>query len=201
MIKMDTKTIKNALVVTFIAFCWLVSAKKSLALTTPNFPSCVNPSGDLIVSYNSGIHGVPGRDVSYSGTDSVYSLDGGHVLQCLCTVNGDGLQTNWWKISSVTEDELNTLKANGWFLIPDGSLWGLEKASYMAQNLDYACVSSGGGSSSSSSSSSSSDGQVQGTSTRFGQVLGLATTGTLPVIASYLGLGLALLFVSRLLKK
>lgn len=194
---MDRKTIKNALISSFVAFCWLISAKNAQAITTPNFPSCVNPSGSLIVNYSSGNHAIPGSSTSYSGTDKVYNLGDGNFLQCLCTVNSTGIQTGWWKVGSLTEDELNKLRADNWFLIPDGSLWGLDKNTYMAKNWSYSC----NGSSSSTSSSNSSDGQVQGTSTRFGQVLGLATTGTLPVIVSYLGLGLVLLLASRLLKK
>lgn len=202
---MDKKTIAKAFIVTFIALSWISSAKTAYAISKPNFPSCLNPNADLIVSYSSGIHGVPGQTASYNGEDKVYKLSDGNVLQCLCTVNGDGVHTNWWKVSSLTDDELNSLKAEGWILIPDGSLWGLEKTTYMAQNIFYSCNgSSNGGSGSSSSSSSSSNnssGQVQGITTRFGQVLGLATTGTLPVIVGYLTLGAILLLTSRQLKK
>ncbi len=187
---MDRKTIKNTLISSFVAFCWLISAKNAQAVTAPNFPSCVNPSGSLIVNYSSGNHAIPGSSTSYSGTDKVYNLGDGNFLQCLCTVNSTGIQTGWWKVGSLTEEQLNELRADNWFLIPDGSLWGLDKNTYMAKNWSYSCNSSG-----------SSDGQVQGTSTRFGQVLGLATTGTLPVIVSYLGLGIVLLLASRLLKK
>lgn len=194
---MDRKTVKFSLSFAFLAFCWLSSAKTAYAVTTPNFPSCVNPSGSLIVNYSSGNHAIPGSSTSYSGTDKVYNLGDGNFLQCLCTVNSEGIQTGWWKVSSLTEEEIGKLKADNWFLIPDGSLWGLDKNTYMAKNWSYSC----NGSSSSTSSSSSSDGQVQGTSTRFGQVLGLATTGTLPAIISYLGLGAILLLASRLLNK
>lgn len=193
---MDRKTIKNLLVGVFITFCWLVSAKKVQAVTTPNFPSCVNPSGSLIVNYSSGNHAVPGSSTSYSGTDKVYNLGDGNFLQCLCTVNSEGIQTGWWKVGSLTEEEINKLKADNWYLIPDGSLWGLDKNTYMAKNWSYSCNSS-----SSSTDSGIGGGSVQGTSTRFGQVLGLATTGTLPAIISYIGLGTILLLASRLLKK
>ena len=70
----------------------------------------------------------------------------------------------------------------------------------MAKNIDFLCKSSSG--SSSSTSTGIGGGEVQGTSTtRFGQVLGLATTGSLPVIASYLLLSTLFLFVAKLLKK
>lgn len=201
---MDRKTIIGLAIPVLIIFCWFQSANSAFATSGPNFPSCLNPNKEPIVQYSTGIHGVPGRTESYSGEDKVYLLDGGHYLQCLCTVNGSGIHTNWWKTSSLTEEEVSSLKASGWILIPDGSLWGLEKATYMAQNIDYSCQggSSSSSSSSNSSSSNSSDGQVQGASTtRFGQVLGLATTGTLPAIASYFVLGSILVLVSRLLKK
>lgn len=170
-------------------------------LSYPFFPSCVNPSGNQIVAYTSGIHGVPGRTEAFSGVDMVYEQSNKNYTQCLCVSGGEGIQTNWWKTGSITEEQVASLKADNWILVPDGSLWGLEKASYMAKNIAYSCNSDNRGSSS-SSSSSSSDGQVQGiTVTRFGQVLGLATTGTLPAIASYFVLGSILVLVSRLLKK
>lgn len=173
-------------------------------LAHPNFPSCLNPSGQLIVSYATGIHGVPGKPDSYPGSDKVYLLENGNNLQCLCTISGGGIKTSWWKTGSITQEEIDVLKADNWVLVPDGSIWGLDKETYMAKNEYYSCDGSNsgsGGSSSSTSSSGGSSGQVQGTSTRFGQVLGLATTGTLPVIASYLGFGIVLLLASRLLKK
>lgn len=202
---MDRKTTFSLIFAFVFTLYSFVSTTSAYAISKPSFPSCLNPNAELIVSYATGTHGVPGQTASYNGEDKVYKLSDGNVLQCLCTVNGEGIHTNWWKVSSLTEEELNTLKAEGWILIPDGSLWGLEKTTYMAQNIFYSCNgSSNGGSSSSSSSSSSSNnssGQVQGVTTRFGQVLGLATTGTLPVIVSYIGLGFIFLLASRLLKK
>lgn len=197
---MSLKTILYSLSFSFLVFVWLFTPKITFAVTAPSFPSCSNPNAELIVSYDSGTHGIPGRSTSYSGVDKVYQLSDGNVLQCLCTTDDKGVHTNWWKVSSLTEEELNTLKADGWILIPDGSLWGLEKTTYMAKNIDFLCKSSSG--SSSSTSTGIGGGEVQGTSTtRFGQVLGLATTGSLPVIASYLLLSTLFLFVAKLLKK
>jgi hypothetical protein len=203
MVKMNYKKHSLASKVASLALVWLILPGQAMAISTPSFPSCANPGGKLIVSYDTGIHGVPGRTESYNGRDKVYLLEDGNTLQCLCTVNGDGVHTNWWKTNSLTEDEINSLKASGWIFIPDGSIWGLEKTTYMAQNVNFSCNgnSNGGGSTSSTSSNNSSSGQVQGIATRFGQVLGLATTGTLPVIATYFFSGLFLLLVSRLLKK
>jgi hypothetical protein len=175
--------------------------KVSAISSTPNFPSCVNPSGKQVVAYTSGTHGVPGRSEAFSGVDIVYEQSNKNYTQCLCVSGGEGIQTNWWKTGSITEEEIDFLKADNWILVPDGSLWGLEKASYMAKNIAYSCNSDNRGGSG-SSSNSSSDGQVQGaTTTRFGQVLGLATTGTLPAIVVYFVLGSILVLISRLLKK
>lgn len=202
---MDRKTIISLGLFVSIVFCWLHSAKIANAVFHPSFPSCLNPGKEPIVINSTGVHGVPGRTDAYNGEDKVYALGEGNHLQCLCTVNGSGIHTNWWKTSSLTEEEVNTLKADGWILVPDGSLWGLEKATYMAQNIDYSCNGNSNNNSSSGSSSSgssnNSSGQVQGITTRFGQVLGLATTGTLPAIASYFFLGFVSVLISRLLKK
>ena len=197
-------SIVTTFVFTAIVLVSPITAKAQLSY--PNFPSCLNPSGTVKVINDSGSHGVPGDTSNYTGKDIVYTNSDGNYTQCLCTSNGDGIQTNWWKTGSITEEETNTLKADGWLYIPDGSLWGLEKDSYMAKNSKYACTSnteSGGGSSNNSSSnSSSSNGSVQGTSTtRFGQVLGLATTGTLPAVIGYITLGAIALIISRRLTK
>jgi len=162
----------------------------------PSFPSCLNPNGAIKVSYGSGTHGVPGSSNSYSGKDTVYSQGSGNYTQCLCTTSGDGVQTNWWKTGSITEDEIKYLRADNWSYVPDGSLWGLENASYMAKNSNYSCSSK-----SSDTDSGIGGGEVLGVSTRFGQVLGLATTGTTPVILGYIFLGTFFLILSRKLIK
>ncbi len=205
MTKMTTKAIVNIITALVFTAVVLVSPIAVTAqLSYPNFPSCLNPNGTVKVSYDNGSHGVPGDSGNYTGKDVVYSNSDGNYTQCLCTSNGDGIQTNWWKTGSITEEETNLLKADGWLFIPDGSLWGLEKSSYMAKNSRYACSSGGtggGNSNNNSGSSNSSNGTVLGTSTRFGQVLGLATTGTLPVVIAYIALGVIALFISRRLTK
>lgn len=191
--------IRNIFFLLLASLMFTYPIKVNAISTTPNFPSCLNPNGTVKVSYESGTHGVPGTSNSYAGKDTVYTLESGNYTQCLCTVNGDGIQTNWWKTSSITEDEINSLKAGDWVYIPDGSLWGLEKSPYMAKNQTYSCSSNS--SSGGSSSSSNDSGSVQGISTRFGQVLGLATTGTLPTILNYFLLGFFSLVMFRLLRK
>ena len=197
--------IRKFFLLAVVSLVFIYPIKVSALSSTPNFPSCLNPNGTIKVSYESGTHGVPGTTNSYTGKDVVYTVSGGSYTQCLCTVNGDGIQTNWWKTGSIAEDEINYLKASGWIYVPDGSLWGLEKASYMAKNLSYSCnTNNHSGESSSTSSNNSSNNStssVQGISTRFGQVLGLATTGTIPAILNYLMLGIFSLIMFRLLKK
>lgn len=191
--------------ITIVGFTIISLASPIVAnaqLSYPDFPSCLNPNGTIKVSYDSGTHGVPGDSNSYTGKDIVYSLPDGNNTQCLCTSDGVGIQTNWWKTGSITEDEIDMLKAEGWIYVPDGSLWGLEKESYMAKNSRYSCSNGGGIGGGSSSDNSSSNGTVLGaTTTRFGQVLGLATTGTLPAIISYITLGAIALVISRRLSK
>ncbi len=125
--------------VTFLANFRNVSA----AYTIPVFPTCSNPNGTLKVSYNDGIHGIVGSSAIYTGSDKVYSLDNGNALQCFCASDNQGVQTNWWKVSSLTQEEIQTLKNLGWYFIPDGAAWGLMEGPYMAQNITYTCGSNG----------------------------------------------------------
>lgn len=109
------------------------------AYTIPGFPACSNPSGTLKVSYSSGTHGIVGSYATYTGSDKVYSLDGGNVLQCFCAEDGSGIQTNWWRASSLTQEEIQTLMNLGWYFVPDGSAWGLSEGYYLAKNVNYSC--------------------------------------------------------------
>lgn len=165
--------------------------------TTPSFPSCSDPQGDLIVKYEEGIHGIPGDETTHTGTDAVYTVSEEAVAQCYCTVDGDGVQTNWWKVSSLTFDQVEFLKKAGWIYIPDGSVWGLQAAPYMAQNIKFSCGEAGSGEDegtahhhhhhSSGEILASAAATVRGTG---GQILGLAATGNFPEILISLGLGL-----------
>jgi|CXWL01.1.fsa_nt_gi hypothetical protein len=167
-------------------FCFVSPALAVDGLTQPTFPSCLNPQGTLIVNYSEGTHGIVGESVSYSGSDQVYRVSDSTLTQCFCSVDGDGIQTNWWKTGSLSQSQIDTLKNLGWYLIPDGSLWGLEKTTYMAKNENYSCLPGGTG-----------GGEVLGTTTsRYGQVLGLATTGNLDLALFSLFAGVGLLFVS-----
>ncbi len=187
------------------------STKYALAVDTPNFPSCSSPEGTIKVSYNEGIHGIAGDTNQYTGKDTVYQLDNGNLTQCFCSTDGQGIQTNWWKDSSLTTEQHQTLVNSGWILIPNGALWGLEERPYFAKNANYNCGGNGGNGGSGGSGGSggdgrsdglgcashdcsgnvvsSSGGEVLGLSTAIGEVLGLASTGGafLPFILAMLG--------------
>lgn len=154
-----------------------INTPSSFAVTTPDFPACTNPIGTLRVEHNEGTHGVVGSTAAYIGKDSVFSVNDVQVLQCLCTDNGQGVQTNWWKISSLNDSEIQSLKNLGWYYVPNGVLWGLDNAAYMAKNSDYEC---GGGS-------------VLGKATQ--DILGLATTGNKAMFYSLFGISIGLIFL------
>ena len=181
----------------------LANAWPANAVTTPTFPSCVNPQGTQKVSYSQGTHGVPGNTNTFTGSDSVYTLSSDTLTQCLCADNVNGVQTNWWKVSSLSQDEVNILISQGWISIPDGSAWGLESAPYLAQNSSFVCGSTGTGGPGDGLSDGRSDGrsdglggQILGISTG---VLGLASTGNMVFILSVLLTGVASLSLGVLL--
>ena len=136
------KNIFKKLSVLFVSLVLLlVSGQTALAVTTPDFPTCSNPNGTLVVSYVDGQHGIVGSTANYVGADKVYSLGSGNYMQCFCAADNNGIQTNWWKTSSLNQEEIQTLKNLGWHFVPDGSVWGLQEGSYMAQNINFSCGS------------------------------------------------------------
>ncbi|HUD18828.1 MAG TPA: hypothetical protein VMR81_00080 [Patescibacteria group bacterium] len=164
------------------------------SVSVPNFPSCLSPQGSAIASYNDGDHGIVGSDATYTGSDAVYQASDITLIQCFCSTSGQGIQTNWWRASSLTNDEIKELESEGWTYVPSGTPWGLDDGFYLTQNSSYSCLAptptpgggdggggGGGGSSSggssSSSNSSSSNTVVAGAETSEGQILGLASTG------------------------
>ena len=153
------------------------------ATSVPTFPSCISPQGEKIVYYSNGVHGVPGDTTTYSGSDAVYRLSDTTLLQCLCLDDGQGIQTNWWKISSMTQDEIDAFTAKGWKYVPNGVPWGLSDSPYLVKNLNYSCLAK------------TSNG-VGG-----GSVLGLASTGNIKTIIFYITSGIALILVGIYLKK
>lgn len=147
------------------------------AVNTPSFPACSNPQGSVKADYPSGTHGIVGSTATYTGSDKVYQVDSEKVMQCFCaSTGGSGIQTNWWKIPNLSESEINIFKSQGWIYVPNGALWGLDEAPYLAINTNYSCSSSNGNNN--SSNSGSSQGSVAGAAANaVGDVLGLASTG------------------------
>ncbi len=176
----------------------LTNLNSVYAISEPTFPSCLNPQGEVRVSYDSGTHGVVGNGNTFTGKDTVYNLSQTAHMQCLCADNGQGIQTNWINASGYSQEEISILTSQGWVLIPDGSAWGLSNDPYLAANSNYSCHgnSNGGGTGGSSTSSSNSNvgGAVLG-GISTGQVLGLASTGNAPFIVSVLSLGTIMLFL------
>lgn len=168
---------------------------KAYAQTVPSFPSCSNPQGSVKVSYSEGTHGIVGNSGTFTGSDTVYSVSENTHVQCFCADNGDGTQTNWWHAASLTPEEVQILKNQGWISVPNGELWGLASGEWLALNSSYSCQ---GG----STNNSNNSGQILAASTGTGgDVLGLATTGNIITIYALAGLGLASLAISFLLRK
>lgn len=184
----------------FVALLFLIQSGQVMATETPNFTSCVNPQGQVKASYETGSHGIAGKAGTFEGKDIVYTLSENALTQCFCAVDGAGIQTNFWKIPALSESEIEAFKSQGWIYVPNGALWGLENAQYLAKNSDFSCKSSttgGSGSSNNSNSSSnnSGNGSVLGASSGgIGQVLGLASTGnSVFLLGTALTSGLSLL--------
>ena len=110
------------------------------AYTVPSFPSCTSPSGTLIASYSSGPHWIPVESGMREGSDAVYSLTDNTNLQCYCDLAGNGIQSDWWKISELTQGEIDTLVGQGWIYVGNGADFGLSAAPYLARNSSFACA-------------------------------------------------------------
>ncbi|MBI2009894.1 MAG: hypothetical protein HYS86_01820 [Candidatus Chisholmbacteria bacterium] len=165
-----------------------MSVRTAAAQAVPTFPACGSPQGDVKVSYSEGTHGIVGDTATYTGSDAVYTLTDTTLTQCFCTEDASrGIQTNWWKVSSLTEQEIEVLRREGWSFVPNGALWGLGSEPYLAKNSDFACEGGQGGS-------------VLGASTN-GKVLGLATTGSMPLIVGLIALGVVLLVMALKLRR
>lgn len=163
---------------------------KIQAQTIPNFPSCSNPQGSVKVSYSEGTHGIVGNGGTFTGSDTVYTLSDDTSMQCFCADNGDGTQTNWWHVASLTDSEIQVLKNAGWISVPNGELWGLASGEWLALNSSYQCQGSDTG------------GDILAASTQVGgDVLGLATTGNIVTIYVLLGFGITSLVTSFYLRK
>lgn len=197
---MFKKYLYTSLILFYIVF--IAAAYNTQAAIAPTFPSCLNPQGDVKVEHKNGIHGVPGDTNTYTGIDTVYYLTEDTLTQCLCPTNGNAIQTNWWNVKSLEQDEIDSLVNQGWIFVPSGSAWGLQEDPYLAQNIKYSCVGGAGGggnnnssNSSGGSSNSSSGGQGGGgeVSSTYTQVLSLASTGNIVTIYLLFVIGISLL--------
>lgn len=120
------------------AVLYLSAATPVSASYVPTFGTCVNPQwSQTQVNYGSN-HGVINIG-SFPGTDTIYQ-NGSNVMQCLCTDNGAGYQTNWMSASGLSESEIANLRAQGWIYVPYGDDWGLSKGPYLAKNSSYTCT-------------------------------------------------------------
>lgn len=178
------KTVARVSIISAVFFFVVASFFGATALTTQSFPSCVNPQGSVKASYTSGTHGIVGDTRTFNGSDTVYTLTDSTLLQCFCPDNGQGIQTNWWKVPGITESEKNYYGALGWIYVPTGAPWGLEDTPYLAKNNSFVCGGGIGG------------GEVLGAST-----IGLAATGNTTYILRIAGIGLLSLSLAYLLKK
>lgn len=175
---------KNLVFALIFTALYAVLASNSYAYSEPTFPSCLNPQGSVKVSYSTGTHGIPGRFSEYNGRDTVYRLENNNTLmQCFCSIDGaSGVQTDWWKATNLSTTDIQTLRGKGWVYIPNGSLWGLDNDPYLAKNTDYSC-----------------DGKVAGASDE--KVLGLAATGNMFQILSFITLGLTFIISGLSIRK
>lgn len=180
---------KKVSLIALALFLPLLMAGTAGAQTVPAFPQCINPQGTLRVEYNSGTHGIPGDPGEYNGSDAVYQVSEDTLIQCFCAEDGSAIQTNWWRVSQLSQEDIESLEAQGWNFIPDGSLWGLEEAAYLARNSSYRCKE---------------EDRVGGASATAEQspVLKLADTGglSLPLLLALIG-ALSLANGLRLLKR
>lgn len=205
---MHDKKIRFKLGMAIVFF--VLSFKRVRAVTAPDFPACANPRGSLIISYENGVHGIVGSSAQYIGEDAVYRLDDTRYLQCFCAVDGQGIQTNWWRISSMNQNQIESFKKLGWHFVPDGSVWGLDSDPFMATNANYDCgqaptstptrssSDSGGSYSGADSGVGGPNGEVLGAST---SILGLAATGKSVIVLSFLIAGLVFIIAGQVIRR
>lgn len=104
-----------------------------------DFGSCINPQVTASQVNKGDRFGIVGTTKLYSGTDAIYNLSNGNVLQCLCQKNGKGIQTNWLRVGKMAKNDIEKYKNSGWTYIITGSTWGLKDEPYLAKNIEYTC--------------------------------------------------------------
>lgn len=128
-----------AFAIAVLALFMVGASTHAQASVIPSFPSCLNPSTAITVHYDTGTHGIVGDASTHTGSDSVYQIDDQKTLQCFCAADGNGIQTDWVKTSSFSQDMIDALIADGWTFVPNGLAWGLADAPYYAKNSPYLC--------------------------------------------------------------
>ena len=131
---MNYKNFIFVFVFSFLAAFAIVPALALEDTLVPNFPSCSSPTGTLKVNYTEGTHGIAGNG-SFVGSDAVYIVGDSNLIQCFCAANNSGIQTNWWKVGSLTPSQISALQEDSWIYIPTGSEWGLDDTAYFAKNI------------------------------------------------------------------
>ena len=185
----------------FPALLLLLGAANAYAQTPPDFPACTNPQGEITVSYSEGNHALPGEFFTKPGSDVVYQVSEGNYLQCFCADTGEAVQTNWWKVTSLTQEEIETLIKLGWHFIPDGADWGLEQGAYMAKNNPYACRGSDEDTGGNEDSGEEDNGGMVLAVAASDQSGVLAATGGIKPALGLFFLGTSLLVLGRKLKQ
>ncbi|HZE86803.1 MAG TPA: hypothetical protein VE090_01215 [Methylomirabilota bacterium] len=160
-----------------------VFSKPAFAVSSPDFGSCLNPQVTASQVNGGSNHGVAGQTTTYSGTDSIYYLSDGNVMQCLCPDSGTAIQTNWLKTSNLSASDIDVLKSQGWTYVATGSSWGLSDVPYLAKNSNYSCRGE------------------NTTPTVQSSVLSLAYTGSAVAIYGLIIAGVTALVAGMLLKK
>ncbi|OGM10040.1 hypothetical protein A2159_00345 [Candidatus Woesebacteria bacterium RBG_13_34_9] len=131
---------KKALFIFLLILACFLLPGNVFATNVPEFPSCSNPQGDLKISYVGGEHQIVGETTLRSGSDAVYFINGyDALLQCFCPSGGDGIQSVWWKIGDMCEEDIESYVNSGWIFVSQGTDWGLAEGSYLAKNTSYSC--------------------------------------------------------------
>lgn len=115
---------------------------------TFTFMKCPNPGGTVKASYENGWHWIAGNQVLQWGSDKVYDIGGGNIVQCFCPLMKDnntnsalktGMQTNFLKAGLTNDTRKDWLLNNGWMWIANGADFGLEAVPYFAKNIPFNC--------------------------------------------------------------
>ncbi len=124
----------------FMVSVGLTPASQVLATDVPSFPQCtdkIGTNGDWS-SQPGGTHHIPGQEAPIEGKDDVYFVSNDNFLQCLCPLDGQGVQTVWWNVDGMNENKIASFVAKGWYLL-NGSDWNLLNHKYLAKNSNYSC--------------------------------------------------------------